>query len=481
MNRTGIFLAIAGVLALVAVVAGLPHGHLGGGPTPAPTPVAPVAVVATPPSVNSSGSLTLSSRVSHPFVGLGASDVFVTADVTGVTLPQAQRAPVNLALVIDRSGSMSGFKLTQAKQAAAHLVSQLTSSDRLSIIHYGSDVKSLDGLMATTQNKATLLKYIDGIWDDGGTNIAEGLTTGRAMLLASKSDFTVNRLILISDGQPTEGITDSGELNRVVQGIRGSGISVSSIGVGTDFNEELMAGFAEIGGGAYAYLQDAAQLSNIFQKDLNAATTQVARGVTLTFKVPAGMQFEQLLGYKVASRSSDGAGAEIVSVVMPDFAAGQVERVVMQLRVNAATVGQTIDITQTTLDYTDVLASRAVTTQTALRSQVSDQPSVVLSNRDKDAMVFAARARAGVNTQNAVDALKRGDRGKAEMLMRQNSDYFEEAAQSAGQGAVEGDLKEQKSLLDGMQGARDDEQINTYSKDARKKARVNYGLIGSTY
>lgn len=290
MNRTGIFLSVAGLLALVAIVAGLPRS----GTTPTPT-VTPVTVTPPPPtSTNTSnGSLTLSTRVSHPFVGLGSSDVFVTADITGVNLPQAQRAPVNLALVIDRSGSMSGFKLTQAKQAAQQLVAQLTANDRLSIVHYGSDVKSLDGLAATPENKTVLLKYIEGIWDDGGTNIGDGLSKGRDLLLGMKSDFKVNRLILISDGQPTEGLTDSSQLAQVVRTIRADGISVSSIGVGTDFNEELMEAFAEIGGGAYAYLQDASQLSGIFQKDLNAAATQVARGVTLTFRVPSGTQFEQ--------------------------------------------------------------------------------------------------------------------------------------------------------------------------------------------
>ena len=473
MNRTGIFLTVAGLLALIAVVAGFPRG----GSTPTP----PVPVVVTPPVTNTSnGSLSLSTRVSHPFVGLGASDVFVTADVTGVNLPQAQRAPVNLALVIDRSGSMSGFKLTQAKQAAQHLVNQLTPADRLSIVHYGSDVKSLNGLAATPANKATLIKYIEGIWDDGGTNIADGLTAGRDQLLAMKSDFKVNRLILISDGQPTEGITDGSQLSQVVRDIRSNGISVSSIGVGSDFNEELMEAFAEIGGGAYAYLQDAAQLSNIFQKDLNAATTQVARGVTLTFRVPAGTQFEQLLGYKVAARSSVGSD-EVISVSMPDFAAGQVERVVMQLRVTGNSNGQTLDVTQTSLEYTDVLASRAVTTETALRAQVSDKADVVLTNRDKEAMVFAARARAGVNTQNAVEALKQGDRGKAEQLMKQNAVYFDEAASAAGAGAVKGDQQEAAALFDGMKAAKDEGQINEYSKDARKKARVNYGLMGSTY
>ena len=475
MNRTGIFLAIAGVLALVAVVAGIPRG--GGTQTPIATPPTHTT---TPPSLSSDGSLTLSTRVSHPFIALGSSDIFITADVVGVALPQAQRSPVNLALVIDRSGSMSGFKLTQAKGAAQHLINQLTAADRLSIVHYGSDVKSLNGLAATAENKVALHKYVDGIWDDGGTNIADGLARGRQLLDAMKSDFKVNRLILISDGQPTEGLTDSHELGEVVRGIRGSGISVSSIGVGTDFNEELMETFAEIGGGAYAYLQDAAQLSNIFQKDLNAATTQVARGVTLTFRVPSGTAFEQVLGYKIASRTNDGSD-DVISVAMPDFAAGQVERVVVQLRVTGATPGQTVDVTQSTLDYTDVLASRAVKTQTVLRSQVSDKADIVQNSRDKDAVVYAARARAGLNTQNAVEALKQGDRGKAEALMRQNTVFFDDAASVAGGDAVINDQHEQEGLLDGLRKAKGQAEVNEYSKDARKKARVNFGLIGSTY
>ncbi len=440
----------------------------------APKPPEPTVIV------TSNGSLSLSTRVSHPFVGLGSSDVFVTAEVTAASLPQAQRAAVNLALVIDRSGSMSGFKLTQAKQAAAELVSHLTDADRLTVVHYGSDVKSLPGLPCTAENKAVLLKYINDIWDDGGTNISDGLTAGRDLLLAAKSDFKVNRLILISDGQPTEGLTDSTSLHQLTRETRAAGVAISSIGVGTDFNEELMESFAEIGGGAYAYLQDAAQLSGIFQKDLNAATTQVARGVTMTFRVPAGAQFEQVLGYRVASRSNDGR-EDVVSIAMPDFAAGQTERVVMQVRLTGVNVGETLDVSGVSLDYTDLLASRAVKTEALVRAQVSDRPDVVLSNRDKDAMVYAARARAGQNTQSAVQALKDGDRARAENLMQQNALFFEEAAQAAGTGAVAGDVREQEQLIDGLRKAQSDDQVNAYSKGARKSARQGFGLIGSTY
>ncbi|MBS1149011.1 MAG: von Willebrand factor type protein, partial [Myxococcaceae bacterium] len=222
MNRTGIFLAAAGVLALIALVAGLPRV------VRSTTVEVPIV---TPPATSGSGSLKMTGRLSHPFVGLGRSDVFLTVDLSAVDVAGAARAPLNLALVIDRSGSMSGFKLTQAKQAAKQLVSQLTANDRLSIVHYGSDVKSMAGTFATTENKERMLSYLEGIWDDGGTNIGAGLSTGRDLLLAARSDFKVNRMILISDGQPTEGLTDANGLNAIVRETRQQGISVSSIGV----------------------------------------------------------------------------------------------------------------------------------------------------------------------------------------------------------------------------------------------------------
>lgn len=326
---------------------------------------------------------------------------------------------MNLALVIDRSGSMSGYKLNQAKQAARQLVSQLRPEDRLAIVHYGSDVKAMEGVFATPENQDRLLAYIDGIWDDGGTNIGAGLTTGRDLLLRAKHDFKVNRLILISDGQPTEGVTDHASLVNIVREVRQAGVSVSSIGVGEDFNEQLMESFAEVGAGAYAYLQDASQLQQIFAKDLNAASTQVARNVTLTVKVPAGARLVRTLGYTPIARSASGSD-ELVTLALPDFAGGASERVVLQLSVDGASDGQTLDVSQMTLAYTDLLASQPVTTNAFVRASVTTDSTLVQTKQDGEALVFAARAQAGANTQAAVDALKRGDRAGARQLFEAN-------------------------------------------------------------
>ena len=176
MNKTVAFVSLAAGLALTALVLGLPHvaaaaprhaGH------PPPTP-----------ATASNGSLTMTSRLSHPYITPGTSDLFVTVDITGVEVPGSRRTPVNLAVVIDRSGSMSGYKLQQAKQAARHLVGLLGPQDRLAIVHYGSDVKSQPSLPATPANRERMLQYIEGIWDEGGTNIGAGLHAGRSHVAA---------------------------------------------------------------------------------------------------------------------------------------------------------------------------------------------------------------------------------------------------------------------------------------------------------
>jgi Ca-activated chloride channel family protein len=417
----------------------------------------------------------MKARLSHPYVATGRSDVFVTVDLQGVEVPGSTRAPVNLALVIDRSGSMSGFKLQQAKQAARQLVSQLKDSDRLAIIHYGSDVRSLAGAFASEANKQRMLRFIDNIWDEGGTNISSGLSTGREQLLTAMNDFKVNRLILISDGQPTEGLREPQAITRLTGSIRALGISVSSIGVGTDFNEDLMSGIAEAGAGAYAFLQDASQLSSIFSKDLTQASTQVARNVTLQFELPQGVTFGEVLGYRASVNGST------VSVALPDFAASQLERLVLRVTVDAAGVGRALDVSDLKLAYTDLLKSAAITTTAHLAAMVTDKREEVVQNRDKEATVYAARALSALNTRSAADALAKGDRAGAEGYLQQNAAVFEEAAQVSGSAAVANDVQAQAGMLNDFRNARDEDAVQAASKSAKKKARVDFGLVGSTY
>ncbi|MDP1822478.1 MAG: VWA domain-containing protein [Archangium sp.] len=434
MNRTSAFLGAAAVLLLLAVVVGLPR--LSPAPTvspPAPTPVvnappAPPPVVPAP--VANPGSLSLTGRLSHPYLVPGTSDVFATLEVSAVDVPGAKRAPVNLAVVIDRSGSMSGAKIENARRAAQRLVDLLGDEDRISVVHFGTDVSALGGVFATEENKLKLRRYIANIGDEGGTNIGDGLAVGLKHLERAKSDFRVNRLLLLSDGQPTVGITSTQGLTNVVRRIRDAGVSVTSLGLGSDFNEDLMQRLADVGGGSYGFISNASATAAIFQRDLEQAGTMVARTASLTFTLPDGVRFVEVYGRPVSQLGNT------VTITLPDFSARQVEKLVVHLTASPSVRNGTVDIAGFQLAYTDLLTEKPADARLSLAAMVTEDSTLALGKRDKAAVVVATRARAAVNYQKAAEALDRGDFGGAKRFVKDNDAIFFEADAVAGEGSM---------------------------------------------
>lgn len=428
MNRTTAFLGIAAALLLTAVVVGLPKSTPQPPPPPTPTePTPPPTPPAPPPVATHPGSLSMTGKLSHPFLVPGTSDLFATLEVAAVDVPNSKRAPVNLALVIDRSGSMSGEKIAQARRAALRLVDLLDENDRLAIVHYGSDVRAFPGAFANPENKDRMRRYIRNISDEGGTNIGDGLMAGKAQLDVARSDFTVNRLLLLSDGQPTVGITSERGLVNVASRLRAAGITITSLGVGADFNEDLMQRLADVGGGAYAFIRNTESTVAIFEKDLQQAGTMVARGVNLKFEVPAGLQFREVFGRPVSQSGST------VSIALPDFSARQNERIVVHLTATVpSSAVATLDVADFRLDYTDLLTSQAADATVKLSAMVTPDRSLADRSRDKDAFVFATRARASQNVERAAAAMQRGKFKEAEGYIRDNQVLFDDAAPFAG-------------------------------------------------
>lgn len=444
MNRTTAFLGIAAALLLTAVVVGLPkHAPTVTPPPPAPAPTPPAPQPAPPPvQVGHPGSLSMTGKLSHPYLVPGTSDVFATLEISAVDVPNAKRAPVNLSLVIDRSGSMSGEKIAQARRAALRLVDLLEETDRLAIIHYGSDVRLMPGAFATTENKERMRRYIGNIADEGGTNIGDGLMAGKAQLDVARSDFTVNRLLLLSDGQPTVGITSERGLVNIASRLRAAGTTVTALGVGADFNEDLMQRLADTGGGSYGFIRDAESTVALFEKDLQQAGTMVARGVTLKFEVPAGIDFREVFGRPV-TRSGN-----TISVALPDFSARQTEKLVVHLAAHVAGAPeQAFDVADFRLDYSDLLTSQAADANVKLAAMVTPDRSLADQKRDKDAFVFATRARASQNVEKAAAAIQAGRFQQAQQLIEDNRVLFDSAAPVAG-ADLAGDYAANEQQLD---------------------------------
>ena len=170
-----------------------------------------------------------------------------------------------------------------------------------------------------------------------------------------------------------------------------------------------------------------------------------------------------------------------MTVALPDFAASQQERVVAHFTVDGVTAGDSIDVSALDLSYLDVLADGAVHGEARLAAMTTDQVKVVMDNRDKEAIVFAARARAADNTAKAAESIQQGDREGARNLLNANTVLFDEAREVAGAPAVAADLENQKKLQLGIDQANTEADGKVLQKQIRTQARRDYGLMGSTY
>ncbi|MGA2870147.1 MAG: VWA domain-containing protein, partial [Verrucomicrobiota bacterium] len=166
---------------------------------------------------------------------------------------KARRTPLNLAVVIDRSGSMTGTKLEQTKQAAMQLVDRLAPNDIFSLVIFSDEAQVLVPAQKV-EDKDALKEKIESIEADGSTALYAGVQMGADQLDEFLSSKRINRVILLSDGLANVGPRTPRELRRFGRQLAERGISVTTIGVGDDYNEDLMAGLAEASDANYYYV-----------------------------------------------------------------------------------------------------------------------------------------------------------------------------------------------------------------------------------
>jgi Ca-activated chloride channel family protein len=209
---------------------------------------------------------------------------------------QATRTPLHLALVIDRSGSMSGQPLAEARRAAAFVVDGLAPQDRASLVVYDDSVDTLVPLTGLA-DKSVLRKAIAAIDSAGSTNLHGGWIGGAETLAPATAAGIVSRVILLSDGCANHGLTEPEAIYAQCRELAAAGVTTSTYGLGRSFNEDLMIGMARAGQGNTYYGQTAEDLMDPFREELALLNALCARRLVLEVQTAEGVRAEILNGY----------------------------------------------------------------------------------------------------------------------------------------------------------------------------------------
>ena len=227
-----------------------------------------------------------------------------------------RRMPLNLALCIDRSGSMEGEPLDYVKRACSYVVDLLEPNDILSIITFEEQV---DVLMPARRviNKALIKEHIQRIMPGNTTNLYDGMMAACGQISSVTSPGYLNRVLLLTDGDPTAGIKDFSTIVGQVGEIKSRAISITALGFGPEYNEELMAGIARKSGGNYYYISRPDLIPEVFRRELETLMTILARNVRVRISLSRGVQCRYVYGV-----SSPSIAARRVEFGLPDIERG---------------------------------------------------------------------------------------------------------------------------------------------------------------
>ncbi|MHC4597410.1 MAG: vWA domain-containing protein [Planctomycetota bacterium] len=259
----------------------------------------------------------------------------------------AERTPVNLALVLDRSGSMRGSKLRSTLESARILVEHLTPQDRLSIVFYDSDVETVLRPTAVKDRRA-ILRVLEGIRPKGTTNLSGGWLQGIRLAEKARTKGSANRVLLMTDGLANRGITDPPSLKKVAEKSRGKGVITTTLGFGKGFNEDLLTAVATTSGGNFYFIQDPDDAPKAFATELGELMGLAAQNLQARIRFGPGVRFREILNPYPSHTIDEG-----VEVFVGDVFSGEKRTVLLDLFAEASGEGDR-DLFTARFEYDDL-------------------------------------------------------------------------------------------------------------------------------
>ena len=228
----------------------------------------------------------------------------------------SMRPALDLSVVVDVSGSMQGEKLAYVQDGLGLLIDSMRDSDRIALVTYSTGAQVLHELGEVGLRRAELRRSVDGLVAEGGTNLEAGLREGYEALITDLDPAREHRVILLSDGNPTEGLTDTLSILASSRGYNSEGIGLSTIGLGADFNIDLMRRLSQQADGNFYFLEDAGAVREVFEEELSFFVVPVALDLQLTLRAGESYDFARAYGAPLWKDTSAGGELDIPSVFL---------------------------------------------------------------------------------------------------------------------------------------------------------------------
>ncbi len=324
-----------------------------------------------------------------------------------------QHTTKRLALVVDRSGSMHGEPLEEAMKCVNHIAKHLTAKDDLSIVVYDSRVDVLMPIGPMLSQDA-VQKAISEVNSGGSTNLHGGWLKG-AEQLEGGSDNAISRVLLLSDGQANSGLRLQSEIEAQCRAWQAKGITTTTVGLGRNFNEDLMMGMAQAGGGQNYYGQHAEDLFDNFDEELSLLQALYIRKLSAKLIPAPGVIVEML---STATQQTDG------TYRMTDLAWDSESWLAVRLHISPSAAGTVRDLLAVTATGTSMDGAPIEVTAPLLQLEVLSDTAYLqlpvneLAERRLDELRFAKAS------SQLRELAKTGQTGAARKLLNELEEEF---------------------------------------------------------
>ena len=334
----------------------------------------------------------------------GSQNVVLKVTLDAPPAPRnIERPPINLGLVLDQSGSMNGNKIEQAKAAAIEALSRLGVRDIFNVVVYDTNVHTI----LPAQNAGNINHIIRRIRDiraGGNTALFGGVSQGASEIRKNLNADYIHRIILLSDGLANVGPKNPEDLGRLGAALLKEKISVTTVGVGVDYNEDLMARLSQRSDGNTYFVESGYDLPRIFTAELGDVLNVVAKQVKVTITLPDNVEPVDIIG-----REGRIKGRRI-ELFMNQLYGDQEKYALIEVKLPKSRAGSRIKIAQADVYYENPFNHRQEQSQGISYASFSGDPNIVEKSTNVDVV---REYQLNLNALEQEKAIRLSDEGKA--------------------------------------------------------------------